>query len=214
MKIKNVVPRPTLERIVNYYRILEKIDDRVISSKQLGDYFGTKAAQVRKDLSYFGELGCKGVGYRVNDLKRCLSKIIDTSTKVSIVMVGASNLGRAIINYPGFEEMGLNVYGIFDSDLYKIGNKVGNYTVRSNKELVDTIKENNIKLAILTVDAEEAQDLADKIVQAGIKAIWNFTPVSLKVPDYVDVCYEDLTSTIISLLYLVANKDYKYTGGE
>jgi len=214
LKIKNVVPRPTLERIVNYYRILEKIDDRVISSKQLGDYFGTKAAQVRKDLSYFGELGCKGVGYRVNDLKRCLSKIIDKSTKVPIVMVGASNLGRAIINYPGFEEMGLNVYGIFDSDLYKIGNKVGNYTVRSNKELVDTIKENNIKLAILTVDAEEAQDLADKIVQAGIKAIWNFTPVSLKVPDYVDVCYEDLTSTIISLLYLVANKDYKYTGGE
>jgi len=214
LKIKNIVPRPTLERIVNYYRILEKIDDRVISSKQLGDYFGTKAAQVRKDLSYFGELGCKGVGYRVNDLKRCLSKIIDTSTKVPIVMVGASNLGRAIINYPGFEEMGLNIFGIFDSDLYKIGNKVGNYTVRSNKELVDTIKENNIKLAILTVDAEEAQDLADKIVQAGIKAIWNFTPVSLKVPDYVDVCYEDLTSTIISLLYLVANKDYKYTGGE
>ena len=202
-KIKHEAPRPALERVVYYYQILEKMDDRVVSSKQLGEYFGSKAAQVRKDLSYFGEFGCKGVGYKVSNLKRCLKKIISFTTNVPIVMVGAGCLGRTIINYPGFKKIGLNIHGIFDSDLFRIGNKVGDYKVRSNKELIKTMKENNIKAAILAVEPEEAQVLVDKMVEAGIMGIWNFTPVSLKVPENVLVFHENLTSSIITLLYML-----------
>ncbi len=205
------VPRPTIERLVTYYRYLERLvqtgEQEIVSSTQLGNGVGVSAAQVRKDLSYFGEFGYKGVGYDVQNLKNCLERILGFNQSWPIILVGTGNIGRALVNYPGFKLMGLNIVEIFDCSLDKIGNMVGNLTVRSNKEINRVVTEKKIKLAIISVPAQEAQPVAERLVNLGIKAIWNFAPVSLKLPDDVIVYYEDLASSLVSLTYHLAQDD-------
>lgn len=207
------VPQPTIERLVIYYRYLKKLaahdDDKVISSLDLGHSVGVSAAQVRKDLSYFGEFGCKGVGYNVSNLKKSLEQILGFNRNWPIVLVGAGNIGRALVNYPGFKVMGLNIIAIFDCDLDKIGNRVGGLIVKSNKEIERVIKDKGVELAIIAVPVDEAQGVAEKLVKAGIKAIWNIAPVTLKLPDNVLVYYEDLASSLVTLTYRLSQKRLK-----
>ena len=131
------VPQPTLQRLVVYYRYLKKLaemdEEKVVCSKKMGEDVGTSSAQVRKDLSYFGEFGCKGVGYEISTLMRCLERILGVNKRWKVVLVGAGNLGRALVNYQGFNRLGIEIVEAFDNDLDKIGNRVGALAVKNDK---------------------------------------------------------------------------------
>ncbi|MTI59721.1 MAG: redox-sensing transcriptional repressor Rex [Firmicutes bacterium] len=203
------VPGPTIRRLVLYYRFLEEMtkrkEEEVISSALLGDGVGVTAAQVRKDLSYFGKLGCKGVGYDIRGLKKFLEKIIGFDRYWSVALIGAGNLGQALISYKKFCQLGFNIVEVFDNDLSKIGNRVGKLEVKNIKDLSKVISKKGIKIAILTIPVSAAQETAQLLIEVGIKAIWNFAPLPLKVSDDVLVIMEDLSSGIGSLIYNLKN---------
>lgn len=205
MKDRDSIPAATIERLPLYYRCLDKLstfeETEVVSSKDLGGKLGIPSTQVRKDLSYYGEFGRRGVGYNVKELRKSIGKILGVDKKWPAVLVGAGNLGRALINYAGFSKMGLEITDIFDNDLNKIGNRVGTIKVKSVNKLEDTIKEKDINLAIVTVPADPAQEVVDDLIDYGIKAIWNFSPTRLYVPDDIFVRNEDLAVGIVSLIY-------------
>lgn len=205
MKNRDSIPEATIERLPLYYRYLDKLttfkDVEVVSSKELGGKLGIASTQVRKDLSYYGEFGRRGVGYDVQELKRSLGRILGVDETWSAAMVGAGNLGRALVNYEGFRKMGLDISCVLDNDLDKIGNKVGGLTVKSIKNVGQLVEENDIKIGIITVPSNAAQEVADTLVEAGIKAIWNFAPTRLYVPDHISVRNEDLAVGIVSLIY-------------
>lgn len=205
MKNRNYIPKATIERLPLYYRCLDKMetfeDIEVVSSKELGGKLGIPSTQVRKDLSYYGEFGRRGVGYDVSGLKKSIGKILGVNRIWPAVLVGAGNLGRALVNYEGFVKMGLKITSVLDADLVKIGNKIGEITVESMKELDTIVKEGNIEIGIIAVPASAAQEVANQLVEAGIKSIWNFAPTRLLVPDEVIVRNEDLAVGIVSLIY-------------
>ncbi|MFW5985855.1 MAG: redox-sensing transcriptional repressor Rex [Halanaerobiales bacterium] len=205
MKDRRSIPKATIERLPLYYRCLDKLstfeDVEVISSKGLGGRLGIPSTQVRKDLSYYGEFGRRGVGYDVEKLRKSVGKILGVNKQWPAVLVGAGNLGRALVNYEGFIKMGLRITSVLDADLNKIGNKVGDITVKSMKELEDVVAKDDIKLGIMTVPADSAQQVANQLVEAGIKSLWNFAPTRLYVPDEVVVRNEDLAVGIVSLIY-------------
>lgn len=199
------VPGPTIRRLILYYRYLEELakkdPDRKISSVALGKGVGVTATQVRKDLSYFGPLGLKGVGYEVGSLKNRLEKIIGFNRNWEVALVGAGNLGRALVYYQKFKDLGLNIVEVFDCDLNKIGNMINGITVKSTKEMQRIIFERGIKIAVIAVPAGEAQQVAEELVKAGVRAIWNFAPVPLDLDSEIIVISEDLSSGIGSLIY-------------
>lgn len=199
------VPGPTIRRLILYYRYLEELakkdPDRKISSVALAKGVGVTATQVRKDLSYFGPLGLKGVGYEVGSLKNRLEKIIGFNRNWEVALVGAGNLGRALVYYQKFKDLGLNIVEVFDCDLNKIGNMINGITVKSTKEMQRIIFERGIKIAVIAVPAEEAQQVAEELVKAGVRAIWNFAPVPLDLDSEIIVISEDLSSGIGSLIY-------------
>lgn len=205
MKDRNYIPKATVERLPLYYRCLDRLSSyentEVVSSKELGGKLGIPSTQVRKDLSYYGEFGRRGVGYDVDGLKKSISKILGVDKEWPAVIVGAGNLGRALVNYEGFSKMGLKISSVLDADLVKIGNKIGNITVKSMKELSDIVEKNNINVGIVAVPALSAQEVADEMVSVGIKSIWNFAPTRLIVPEDVLVRNEDLAVGIASLIY-------------
>jgi len=205
MKDHNSIPKATVERLPLYYRCLDKLltfeDIEVVSSKELGGRLGIPSTQVRKDLSYYGEFGRRGVGYDVEELKRSVGKILGVNKKWPAVMIGAGNLGRALVNYEGFGKMGLYIAEVLDADLSKIGNRVGSITVKSMKSLKKVVEEDDIRIGIITVPAKSAQEVANKLVEAGIKAIWNFAPTRLYVPEDIVIRNEDLAVGIVSLIY-------------
>lgn len=205
MKDRDSIPAATIERLPLYYRCLDKLstfeETEVVSSKDLGGRLDIPSTQVRKDLSYYGEFGRRGVGYNVKELKRSIGKILGVDKKWSAVLVGAGNLGRALINYTGFNKMGLEITDVFDNDLNKIGNRVGSIKVKSVNKLKETIDEKGINLAIVTVPADPAQGVVNDLIDYGIKAIWNFSPTRLYVPDDIFVRNEDLAVGIVSLIY-------------
>ena len=205
MKERDKIPRATIERLPLYYRCLDKMDTfedvNVVSSKDLGGKLDIPSTQVRKDLSYYGEFGRRGVGYNVGDLKRSVGKILGVNRIWPSILVGAGNLGRALVNYGSFSMMGLEISHVFDNDLSKIGNSINDKKVESFKKLEEIVEAEDIKLGIITVPTEAAQKVADVMVDAGIKAIWNFAPTRLYVPEDVSVKNEDLAVGIVSLIY-------------
>lgn len=205
MKDRNYIPKATIERLPLYYRCLNRMSSienlEVVSSKELGGKLGIPSTQVRKDLSYYGEFGRRGVGYDVDDLKRSISKILGVNKIWYAVLIGAGNLGRALVNYGGFYTMGLKITNVVDNDLVKIGNKIGDITVNSMKNLDDIVKNNNISIGIVAVPAKAAQEVTDNLLTVGIKSIWNFAPTRLIVPEGIVVRNEDLAVGIASLIY-------------
>ncbi len=205
MKDRNYIPKATVERLPLYYRCLDRVSSYentdVVSSKELGGKLGIPSTQVRKDLSYYGEFGRRGVGYDVDGLRKSIGKILGVDKVWPAVLVGAGNLGRALVNYEGFVKMGLKISKILDADLVKIGNKIGDITVDSMKELEGIVEENDINVGIVAVPASAAQEVAEDMISAGIKSIWNFAPTRLIVPEDVLVRNEDLAVGIASLIY-------------
>lgn len=161
---------------------------------------------MRRDLSYFGSFGSKGIGYNVQELKKHLEEKLYVKNSRNIIIVSAGNIGIALANYSGFENMGLNISAVVDCDLCKIGNKIGEYKVQSIKELDRIIRDENIELAVIAVPADQAEDIAHQLINAGIKAIWNFAPVSLWIKEDIVVKNMDLDNSIICLNYRLTER--------
>jgi redox-sensing transcriptional repressor len=186
----------------------------VVSSKDLGGKLDIPSTQVRKDLSYYGEFGRRGVGYNVNDLKKSVGKILGVDRIWPAVLVGAGNLGRALVNYRSFAMMGFEISHVLDNDLDKIGNVINERQVESVQDIEKIVAENEIKLGVIAVPSSAAQEVAEQMVEAGIKAIWNFAPTRLYVPNEIEVKNEDLAVGIVSLIYHLSWQEEMEVKGE
>ena len=204
------IPEATIVRLSVYSRFLENAEKRgiiTISSGEIAEGVGVSPAQVRKDLAYFGEFGTRGVGYNVKDLLFHTMKILGLSNQWKVVVVGAGNLGTALVSYRGFKERGFNIIGIFDNDLTKIGKRVMNLEVKGIENIPEVVKIEEANIGILTVPVNVAQECANILVEAGTKAILNFAPMVLNVPDDVEVRNVDLAVNLEILTFnLCANK--------
>ena len=200
------VPNPAVRRLSLYLRQLEAFkrkDRRTISSKQLGESLGLTDAQVRKDFAYFGQFGHPGIGYRVEDLIAQVKKILGTDKTWNVLLIGAGNLGRALLAYKGFDQKGFRLVAVFDADPGKVGKKHAGFVIQSIDDLPRTVREQNIKLGILAVPADHAQDVADALVAAGVRGLLNFAPVSITVPPDVALNAVDLAVQLEQLSFQV-----------
>lgn len=203
MKFEDI-PTPAVYRLSFYLRQLEafqRADRHTISSRQLGEALGYTDAQVRKDLAYFGQFGHPGIGYKVDELIGQLRKILGTDKVWNVLLVGAGNLGRALIAYRGFLRKGFRLAAIFDADNTKVGQPFGDLKVESMDNLAQVVSDLNIRLAIVSVPAEAAQNVADRLVAAGIRGILNFAPISVTVPPEVSVQGVDLAVQLEQLSF-------------
>lgn len=201
-----LIPNPAVKRLSLYLRQLEDFkrkDRRTISSKQLGESLNLTDAQVRKDLAYFGQFGHPGIGYRVDDLIAQVRHILGTDKTWNVLLVGAGNLGRALMAYRGFTNKGFNLAAVFDNDPAKVGKKLGNFTIQPLSELDATIRQHSVRLAVIAVPAEVAQDVADKLIAAGVRGLLNFAPISLHLPPDVAINSVDLAVSLEQLSFQV-----------
>jgi redox-sensing transcriptional repressor len=201
-----LVPNPAVRRLSLYLRQLEAFkrkDRRTISSKQLGESLGLTDAQVRKDFAYFGQFGHPGIGYRVDDLIGQVKRILGTDKTWNVLLVGAGNLGRALMAYRGFDQKGFRLTAVFDADASKVGKKLGAFVIQPIEQLAETVRKENIKLAMLAVPADSAQEVADRLVDAGIRGLLNFAPVSITVPPDVALNAVDLAVQLEQLSFQV-----------
>ncbi len=201
----------TTNRLSLYLRFLNELDARgvkTVSSKGLAEQFGLNAALIRKDLAHFGALGVRGVGYVVKDLKQRLRIILGLDRRLKVAIMGAGNLGLALADYPGFRQEGFQIVALFDNLLDKVG-KVSRSGVRiyDVKDLKRIAKRDGISIAVIAVPATSAQNVVNVVVAAGIKAILNFSPGALKVPQQVKLKSVDLTVSLESLSFYLARGD-------
>lgn len=202
-----LIPNPAVRRLSLYLRQLEAFkrkDRRTISSKQLGESLNLTDAQVRKDLAYFGQFGHPGIGYRVDELISKVRQILGTDKTWNVLLVGAGNLGRALMAYRGFDAKGFSLVAVFDNDPAKAGKRQGQYTIQPLSELDETIRRQNIRLGIIAVPADVAQDVADQLVRAGIRGLLNFAPVSINVPADVALNAVDLAVQLEQISFQVS----------
>jgi len=188
------IPDIVVGRLPMYLRSLQRMAQegrQVTSSQELGEKLGISAAQIRKDLSQFGEFGKQGTGYNIEFLVEQLRQILHVDRDWEMAVIGAGDIGSAVARYKGFANRGFKVSMIFDNDPSKVGSKVGDFTVQENGCMSDAIQKAGIRLAMIAVPATHAQDVADQLVKAGVKAILNYAPVSLNVPSDVHVQYID-----------------------
>ncbi len=200
------IPNPAVRRLSLYLRQLESFkrkDRRTISSKQLGESLNLTDAQVRKDLAYFGQFGHPGIGYRVDDLIGQVKRILGTDKTWNVLLVGAGNLGRALMAYHGFDAKGFRLAAVFDNDSSKSGKQEGEFRVQPLSELIPTIQKLNIRLGIMAVPADVAQEVADQLVAAGVRGLLNFAPVSIHVPQDVALNSVDLAVQLEQLSFQV-----------
>jgi redox-sensing transcriptional repressor len=200
------IPNPAVRRLSLYLRQLEsfkKKGRRTISSKQLGESLNLTDAQVRKDLAYFGQFGHPGIGYRVEELIGQVKRILGTDKTRNVMLVGAGNLGRALMAYRGFDAKGFRLVAVFDNDSSKVGHQFGDFIVQPLAELQATAERMDIRLAIMAVPADVAQDVADHLVDAGIRGLLNFAPVSIQVRPDIALNAVDLAVQLEQLSFQV-----------
>jgi len=189
------VPYIVVSRLPIYLRALTLLAEEgqeITSSQELGQKLGLSPAQIRKDLSHFGEFGKQGTGYEIEYLQQQLRRILKVSGKWQMILIGTGDLGRAIVlHYGGFEERGFNIAAVFDRDPRKIGQKLGQFEILNSQLIPQYVRETEIKIAIIAVPASDAQDVAENLIEAGIKAILNYAPVTLSVPPEIKVQYMD-----------------------
>jgi redox-sensing transcriptional repressor len=189
-----VIPDIIVGRLPRYLLTLQRLQStgaKTTSSQELGEKLGLTAAQIRKDLSQFGEFGKQGTGYSVPYLIEQLSKILKINRVWGIALIGAGNLGRAIAHYQGFSNRGFCISHVFDNDPEKIGANISGFLVHNMADMETLIKENELKIAMLTVPSSDAQAVCDILVKAGIKAILNYAPTPLSVPPGTRIQYID-----------------------
>lgn len=200
----NKIPDIIIGRLPVYLRALQQLSEKGIlttSSQELGEIIGISAAQIRKDISQFGEFGKQGTGYSVPFLIERLRDILKVHRVWEVVIVGMGDMGHALARYHGFANRGFHINMVFDNDPHKIGQKVGDYEIQDTASLVEKMKQNKIKIAMLTVPASSAQEMTDQLVKAGVKAILNYAPISLNVPSGVRVQYIDPVTHLQRMTY-------------
>ncbi|RMG85184.1 MAG: redox-sensing transcriptional repressor Rex [Candidatus Dadabacteria bacterium] len=199
------VPEATIKRLSIYMRVLRDLEKKgveVISSAELADICGVNAAQIRKDLTYFGEFGVRGVGYYVKELHFDIRKVLGLNQKRNVALIGVGNLGRALASYRSFAEHGYVFVAAFDVDPQKVGTFLpSGIAIEHLDELPRVAREKRIEIAIITTPAEAAQEAVDAAVRAGIRGILNFAPVQVSVPDHVKLKRVDLTTEFDNLVY-------------
>lgn len=202
------VPETVVRRLPIYVRALAQLEAdgvKTISSLQLGRYVGVTAAQIRKDLSYFGEFGKQGRGYEVSHLLQEIKRILGLTRVWPMVVVGAGRLGQAIASYDGFKPRGFEVVAVFDNDPAKVGQRVGHLVIQDVAELPGVVRSQGVRIGIVAVPASEAQKVADLMVAAGIKAVLNYAPTGLHVPAGVRVENVDPVAILQSMTYYLVN---------
>jgi redox-sensing transcriptional repressor len=190
------IPEATVARLPVYLRsLVEAAEAKVatISSERLAELAGVNAAKVRKDLSYLGSYGTRGVGYDVEYLLYQISRELGLTQDWPVVIVGVGNLGHALANYKGFGQRGFRVVGLIDADVRKVGERVGSLVVRSLDELPAVVAGEGAAIGIIATPSAAAQDVADRLVAAGVTSILNFAPAVLSVPDHVSLRKVDLS---------------------
>ncbi|MBX3011555.1 MAG: redox-sensing transcriptional repressor Rex [Caldilineaceae bacterium] len=188
------IPDIVIGRLPVYLRTLKQLVDQgreVTSSQELGELLGISSAQIRKDLSHFGEFGKQGTGYNTGFLCSQLEEILQVDCIWPVVLVGAGYLGHALASYNGFENRGFRIVGVFDSDESKVGDAIGHLAVQSTEKMNDIVAEYNCQIAIVAVPAHVAQQVAEKLVTAGIKSILCYAPTTLNLPKDIRVEYID-----------------------
>jgi redox-sensing transcriptional repressor len=207
VKSSPAIPKPSLERLFLYYRILEACQESkkdVISSEELGRRAGVDAAQVRKDLTYISQCGRPGIGYQVGELRLALESVLGLKHITSAALVGVGRLGTAIHNYPGFAHFGLRITALFDADAGRVGERVGEHEIHHTDRMGEIVAASDIQLGIIAVPAQAAQSVANALIAAGVKGLWNFAPVTLRVPPGVVVRNEDLAVGLATLSWYLA----------
>lgn len=203
---KLVIPRKTVYRLSLYFRILERLHQNrieTVSSDALAKAAGVKPTQLRKDLTYFGQFGTRGLGYNVDALFSQLTNVLRTARFQPVILVGAGNLGSALLRYEGFAKEGFEIVAAFDVHPENARNAHSKVPVYPIDRLSGFVRENAIKLAILTVPAAAAQSVANELVEAGIQAILNFSPIILQVPEHVVVNNVNLAIELENLSYFI-----------
>ncbi len=198
------VPEIVISRLPLYLRALAFLElekKEITSSQELSERLGFTSAQIRKDLSYFGGFGKQGTGYRISYLKQQLQQILKIDCVWEVLLVGAGDLGSALARYQGFESHGFRLVAIFDNAVKKMGAKIGGLEVQDIAEMPRVVRAKRLQIAILAVPASEAQGVANNLVQAGIRAVLNYAPITLSVPSQVKVHYIDPVVELQSMMY-------------
>ncbi|MCK4665751.1 redox-sensing transcriptional repressor Rex [Candidatus Dependentiae bacterium] len=202
------IPKNTIKRLSIYLRCLNKIFEEgvtTISSSELGDFLDLNPAQIRKDLSYFGEFGRQGLGYRIDKLRKAIKKIIGITENQNIILIGVGNLGKAILNYNILAKRGFTIVAAFDQDPELIGRIINNIGVFDIKKIKEVISGKDIKCAILTLPPDKIKIIVNDLVEIGIKGFLNFVPITLKLSKEVKIINIDFSSSLESLMYYLQN---------
>jgi len=193
-KSQAVIPDIVIGRLPLYLRALRRLQQEeksVTSAHELGRRLDISSAQIRKDLSHFGGFGKQGTGYQIEYLIDKLQEVLQINQEWMVAVVGAGNLGIAISHYRGFQDRGFRIAHLFDVNPQKIGQRIGEFVVQPVASLRESIRHEGIKIAMLAVPAEEAQTVADQLVDAGVQAILNYAPININVPAEVQIQYID-----------------------
>jgi redox-sensing transcriptional repressor len=204
------IPEIVIKRLPLYLRTLNSLaaqGQTVTSSQEMGEKLGISSTQIRKDLSYFGEFGKHGTGYDISYLQDELQQILQVSQRWNVALIGAGDLGRAILRYSGFEDGGFTIAAVLDKDKQKIGRQVGKLNVLDIATLPQIIHKHGVRIAIIAVPASEAQEVADALVNAGVRAILCYAPVSLQLPAHVQVHYIDPVIGLQSMTYYLSRTE-------
>ena len=206
------IPRATIQRLAIYLEVLEKLHDdgiTVISSEPLAKACAVNASQIRKDLTYFGEFGVRGVGYNIANLMASISEALGADRPWNCVLVGAGKLGRALLNHRDFSQRSYHIIGAFDSDPEKIGDEIGGITVQNVHNLKECTEQLNARIGIITTPPAWAQQVADQLVEAGIQGILNFVPARIFVPDDVFLEYVDFFHHLYAISFNITASENK-----
>lgn len=198
------VSEPVIRRLPRYYRYLQDLMEEGvlrISSKELSSIMGLTASQIRQDLNCFGGFGQQGYGYKVSDLYHEIGKILGTNKENELIVLGAGNLGKAISNYANFKKRGFNIKALFDSAPELIGKTINGIPVYDISELKEYLSENKIDIAVFALPAAGVKKVLDTVINSGIRGIWNFSYLDLKVPDNIAMVNVHLSDSLMTLSY-------------
>ena len=200
------IPRKSIYRLAIYQRCLERLKENgldTVSSNSLAKAAGVKSAQLRKDLAHFGQFGTRGLGYSVDALIEVITGVLGTSSLLQVILVGVGNLGSALLKYSGFNREGFEISAAFESDQNRLKNVVADIPIMNVSQMTQYVKDNDVKIAIIAVPAETAQEVANALVNSGVQAFLNFSSTLLKTPDNVIVNSVDLALELEHLSYFV-----------
>jgi redox-sensing transcriptional repressor len=208
--MRDRIPEGVIERLPAYLNVLIQMradGQCTVSSARLGELTSVNPAQIRRDLTYFGSFGKRGVGYEIQTLVERIQHILGSDHTHRLALVGAGNLGSAIAGYSGLRQHGFLVTAVFDNDPRKIGSCIGGMVIQSLDDMEPTLRKQDIRIAVIAVPPEAAQDVADRLAAAGVRVILNYTPVIVRVPEGVTLHNTDPVQELLHTLYYLSRQE-------